>query len=87
MLINQTPSEVFDPVLCVLRYRRSDLDTLLKSNRNTGFGLVLGVDTRIDEAVDFVVSYAHDGNIYVGTVSAKKSRREAGLKGSSVRVS
>jgi len=57
--------EVFGPVLHVLRYRRNDLEGILKAIRDTGYGLTLGIHTRIDETIDFVVSRAHVGNIYV----------------------
>lgn len=63
--LDELKREVFGPVLHVLRYRRNDLEGILKSIRDTGYGLTLGVHTRIDETVDFVVSRAHVGNIYV----------------------
>jgi RHH-type proline utilization regulon transcriptional repressor/proline dehydrogenase/delta 1-pyrroline-5-carboxylate dehydrogenase len=63
--LNELKREVFGPVLHVLKYRRNDLEGILKSIRETGYGLTLGIHTRIDETVDFVVSRAHVGNIYV----------------------
>ncbi|MEO7055756.1 MAG: trifunctional transcriptional regulator/proline dehydrogenase/L-glutamate gamma-semialdehyde dehydrogenase, partial [Caldimonas sp.] len=57
--------EVFGPVLHVLRYRRDALPTLLQQINDTGYGLTLGVHTRIDETVAQVVGAAHVGNVYV----------------------
>jgi len=57
--------EVFGPVLHVLRYKRSDLPALIDQINGTGFGLTLGIHTRIDETIDFIISRAHVGNIYV----------------------
>jgi RHH-type proline utilization regulon transcriptional repressor/proline dehydrogenase/delta 1-pyrroline-5-carboxylate dehydrogenase len=57
--------EVFGPVLHVLRYDREDLAALLGQINATGYGLTLGVHTRIDETVAQVVDRAHAGNIYV----------------------
>ena len=57
--------EVFGPVLHVLRYRREELPALVDAINATGYGLTLGVHSRIDETIDFVVSRAHVGNIYV----------------------
>ena len=57
--------EVFGPVLHVLRYDREDLAALLGQINATGYGLTLGVHTRIDETVAQVVDTAHAGNIYV----------------------
>jgi RHH-type transcriptional regulator, proline utilization regulon repressor / proline dehydrogenase / delta 1-pyrroline-5-carboxylate dehydrogenase len=48
-----------------VRYRRSQLDKLLEQIRATGYGLTLGIHTRIDETIAHVVSRAHVGNIYV----------------------
>jgi RHH-type transcriptional regulator, proline utilization regulon repressor / proline dehydrogenase / delta 1-pyrroline-5-carboxylate dehydrogenase len=56
---------VFGPVLHVVRYRRSELEGLLKAIKDTGYGLTLGVHTRIDETIAYVLERAHVGNIYV----------------------
>jgi len=63
--IDELKREVFGPVLHVVRYRRSALDKLLEQIRTTGYGLTLGVHTRIDETIAHVVGRAHVGNIYV----------------------
>jgi RHH-type transcriptional regulator, proline utilization regulon repressor / proline dehydrogenase / delta 1-pyrroline-5-carboxylate dehydrogenase len=57
--------EVFGPVLHVLRYRREELPQLIDAINNTGYGLTLGVHSRIDETIDFITARAHVGNIYV----------------------
>ncbi|RQH06086.1 trifunctional transcriptional regulator/proline dehydrogenase/L-glutamate gamma-semialdehyde dehydrogenase [Paraburkholderia dinghuensis] len=63
--IDELKREVFGPVLHVIRYRRSQLDKLLEQIRATGYGLTLGIHTRIDETIAHVVGRAHVGNIYV----------------------
>ncbi|MES3024723.1 MAG: trifunctional transcriptional regulator/proline dehydrogenase/L-glutamate gamma-semialdehyde dehydrogenase [Pseudomonadota bacterium] len=57
--------EVFGPVLHIIRYRRADLPKLIDAINASGFGLTLGVHSRIDETIDFVAARAHVGNIYV----------------------
>ncbi len=57
--------EVFGPVLHVVRYERRDLDVLLGQINATGYGLTLGLHTRIDETIARVVATAHAGNVYV----------------------
>jgi RHH-type proline utilization regulon transcriptional repressor/proline dehydrogenase/delta 1-pyrroline-5-carboxylate dehydrogenase len=57
--------EVFGPVLHVLRYRREDLPQLITALNATGYGLTLGVHSRIDETVAAIVEQAHVGNVYV----------------------
>ena len=57
--------EVFGPVLHVLRYDRDALPDMLEQINATGYGLTLGVHTRIDETVTRVARTVHAGNIYV----------------------
>ena len=57
--------EVFGPVLHIIRYQRAELAQLVESINASGFGLTLGIHSRIDETIDFITSRAHVGNIYV----------------------
>ena len=57
--------EVFGPVLHVLRYRREQLPQLVEQINASGYGLTLGIHSRIDETIDFISGQAHVGNIYV----------------------
>ncbi len=57
--------EIFGPVLHFVRYARAELPALLEDLDRVGYGLTLGVQTRIDEAVDLVASSARVGNQYV----------------------
>ncbi|RYE98216.1 MAG: aldehyde dehydrogenase family protein, partial [Oxalobacteraceae bacterium] len=57
--------EVFGPVLHIVRYRRADLAHVVDTINATGYGLTLGVHSRIDETIDFIATRAHVGNIYV----------------------
>ncbi|MES2127220.1 MAG: trifunctional transcriptional regulator/proline dehydrogenase/L-glutamate gamma-semialdehyde dehydrogenase [Pseudomonadota bacterium] len=57
--------EVFGPVLHVIRYQRAELPALIDAINASGFGLTLGVHSRIDETIDFVAARAHVGNIYI----------------------
>ena len=63
--LEELKHEVFGPVLHVVRYRRADLGKVIDSINATGYGLTLGVHSRIDETIDFIVARAHVGNIYV----------------------
>ncbi|WP_374439175.1 trifunctional transcriptional regulator/proline dehydrogenase/L-glutamate gamma-semialdehyde dehydrogenase [Pseudomonas panipatensis] len=57
--------EIFGPVLHLVRYERADLDKLLQQINDSGYGLTLGVHTRIDETIGQVVDSAKVGNLYV----------------------
>lgn len=63
--LSELKQEVFGPVLHIVRYRRADLAKVVDSINATGYGLTLGVHSRIDETIDFITSRAHVGNIYV----------------------
>jgi len=52
-------------VLHVLRFRRADLGRLLDQINAAGYGLTLGVHTRIDETIAKVIDRAKVGNLYV----------------------
>jgi RHH-type proline utilization regulon transcriptional repressor/proline dehydrogenase/delta 1-pyrroline-5-carboxylate dehydrogenase len=63
--LEQLKHEVFGPVLHVVRYRRADLGKVVDAINATGYGLTLGIHSRIDETIDFITARAHIGNIYV----------------------
>ena len=63
--LSELEREVFGPVLHVLRYDRESLPDLLDQINATGYGLTLGVHTRIDETVARVAKTVHAGNLYV----------------------
>ena len=63
--LRELKREVFGPVLHVVRFERAALDALLDDINATGYGLTLGLHTRIDETIARVVARAHAGNIYV----------------------
>ena len=57
--------EVFGPVLHVVRYSADRLDAVLDTINATGFGLTLGIHSRIDDTIEHIVERARAGNIYV----------------------
>lgn len=63
--IHQLQREVFGPVLHVVRYKGKDLGAVVKAVNDTGYGLTLGVHSRIDETWRQVFSQARVGNVYV----------------------
>jgi len=63
--IRDVGGEHFGPILHVLRYRADELDRLLDAINATGYGLTMGVHSRIDETIDAVIARARVGNLYV----------------------
>ncbi|WP_313052205.1 trifunctional transcriptional regulator/proline dehydrogenase/L-glutamate gamma-semialdehyde dehydrogenase [Atlantibacter hermannii] len=62
---DELKKEVFGPVLHVVRYNRSNLPALIEQINAAGYGLTLGVHTRIDETIAQVTGSASVGNMYV----------------------
>jgi RHH-type proline utilization regulon transcriptional repressor/proline dehydrogenase/delta 1-pyrroline-5-carboxylate dehydrogenase len=63
--VQDLTEEAFGPILHVVRYRREQLDTILEAIRNSGFGLTLGIHSRIETTIQHIIHRAHVGNIYV----------------------
>ncbi|MFA6302862.1 MAG: bifunctional proline dehydrogenase/L-glutamate gamma-semialdehyde dehydrogenase PutA [Legionella sp.] len=57
--------EVFGPILHVIKYKRKDLDTVIQDINKTGYGLTLGIHSRINETVEYIRQAVHAGNCYV----------------------
>ncbi len=57
--------EVFGPILHVIRYPGAALDQVIDSINATGYGLTLGIHSRIDETVRHIASRVRVGNVYV----------------------
>jgi RHH-type proline utilization regulon transcriptional repressor/proline dehydrogenase/delta 1-pyrroline-5-carboxylate dehydrogenase len=57
--------EIFGPILHVVRWRAGELDALTEKIAATGYGLTLGIHSRIDETAEQVVERLPVGNVYV----------------------
>jgi RHH-type transcriptional regulator, proline utilization regulon repressor / proline dehydrogenase / delta 1-pyrroline-5-carboxylate dehydrogenase len=58
-------SEIFGPVLCVVRYAAGRLDDLLDAIEATGYGLTLGIHSRIEATQRRIADRLRIGNTYV----------------------
>ncbi|MCC5857172.1 MAG: bifunctional proline dehydrogenase/L-glutamate gamma-semialdehyde dehydrogenase PutA [Ectothiorhodospiraceae bacterium] len=63
--IRQLEREVFGPVLHVVRYRADELERVLDDINAAGYGLTLGVHTRIDATAEHIAHRVRVGNCYV----------------------
>jgi RHH-type proline utilization regulon transcriptional repressor/proline dehydrogenase/delta 1-pyrroline-5-carboxylate dehydrogenase len=57
--------EVFGPVLHVVRWRADRVDELLDDIAASGYGLTLGIHSRIDDTAEHIVRRLANGNVYV----------------------
>ena len=63
--IGQLEREVFGPVLHVLRFRADELDAVIDDINATGYGLTVGLHSRIDSTIDHIHARLRVGNAYV----------------------
>ncbi|ODN68636.1 Bifunctional protein PutA [Methylobrevis pamukkalensis] len=78
--------EVFGPVLHVVRYKAADFDKVLDDIAASGYGLTLGVHSRIARTVQQVIARLPVGNVYVnrniiGAVVGSQPFGGSGLSG------
>jgi len=63
--VSELRAEVFGPVLCVIRYAADRLDAVLDAIDASGYGLTLGVHSRIEATQRHIVERLRIGNAYV----------------------
>ncbi len=57
--------EVFGPILHVVRYPRGSIDKVVAAINASGYGLTLGLHSRIEGVADYVAEHARVGNICI----------------------
>jgi RHH-type transcriptional regulator, proline utilization regulon repressor / proline dehydrogenase / delta 1-pyrroline-5-carboxylate dehydrogenase len=62
---DELTEEVFGPILHVVRYPADRLDRVLQSIERSGYGLTLGIHSRIDDTIEHVIDRLAVGNVYV----------------------
>lgn len=63
--LSQLTGEVFGPIVHLIRYQAHKLDDVIDAVNATGFGLTLGVHTRVDATARYIASRVRAGNVYV----------------------
>jgi RHH-type proline utilization regulon transcriptional repressor/proline dehydrogenase/delta 1-pyrroline-5-carboxylate dehydrogenase len=63
--LSQLNRENFGAILHVIRFAGDKLDKVVEAINTTGYGLTLGLQSRIDTVRDYVEKYAQVGNFYV----------------------
>ena len=61
----QLPGEIFGPILHIIRYRADQLDHVLDQINASGYGLTLGIHSRIDSTVEYISQRLRVDNAYV----------------------
>ena len=57
--------EVFGPCVHIIRFSGSELDNVMEQVNSTGFGLTMGIHSRIEERAEYLAKCSRAGNIYI----------------------
>jgi len=63
--LKQLPKEVFGPILHVIRYNTNEIDGVIKQINDSGYGLTLGIHSRIQAFADYIFNHTQVGNTYI----------------------
>lgn len=63
--VSDLTREVFGPILHLVRYRYDQLDQIIEQINVSGYGLTLGIHSRIEQTCDYIRKRVHVGNVYV----------------------
>jgi RHH-type proline utilization regulon transcriptional repressor/proline dehydrogenase/delta 1-pyrroline-5-carboxylate dehydrogenase len=63
--IGDLAAENFGPILHIVRYDKREIDAVIDAIEATGYGLTMGLHTRLDRRVEHVAKRARAGNLYV----------------------
>ena len=85
--ISAIQEEQFGPILHVMKYKFDDMNSVINQINESGYGLTMGIHTRIESRADFIGEKSNVGNIYinrdmVGAVVGSQPFGGIGLSGS-----
>ncbi|MCH9638287.1 MAG: bifunctional proline dehydrogenase/L-glutamate gamma-semialdehyde dehydrogenase PutA [Betaproteobacteria bacterium] len=63
--LGQLQEEIFGPVLHIIRYHTNDLGRVINSVNATGYGLTLGIHSRVRKTIQSIQQQVKVGNIYI----------------------
>ena len=63
--LGELDREHFGPILHVVRWKSGELDKVIGDINATGYGLTLGLQSRVDTTRQYVEAHARVGNLYV----------------------
>ena len=63
--ISSLEKEEFGPILHIVRFPASGLDQVIEQINGTGYGLTLGIHSRIDHTQRYIAEHVQAGNCYI----------------------
>ncbi|WP_020560750.1 bifunctional proline dehydrogenase/L-glutamate gamma-semialdehyde dehydrogenase PutA [Thiofilum flexile] len=62
---NELKREIFGPVLHIIAFDAAEIDEVVQHINASGYGLTMGLQTRLDDRMESIMQTAHVGNLYV----------------------
>ncbi|MBY0431199.1 MAG: aldehyde dehydrogenase family protein, partial [Rhodospirillales bacterium] len=63
--MDRVEHEIFGPILHVVRYASERLDKVIEAINGAGYGLTLGIHSRVDSTIEHIRRRVRVGNLYV----------------------
>lgn len=63
--IDVLQQEVFGPCVHIVRFKASEIETVVDKVNSTGFGLTMGIHTRIEQRAERIMRLSRAGNVYI----------------------
>ena len=89
--LNDVKEEIFGPIIHVMKYKSTELEQLVNNINRLNYGLTLGIQSRIDNTINYIFNNAKVGNVYinrniVGAVVGVQPFGGRGLSGSGAKA-
>ncbi len=63
--LDQVKEEIFGPVIHVYKYKSNEIEKLISDINKMNYGLTLGIQSRIENTINYIFHNANIGNIYI----------------------
>ena len=63
--LKEIKDEIFGPVVHIISYKTKEIKKLCEDINKLGYGLTLGIHSRIDNTINTIVEIVNVGNIYI----------------------
>ena len=63
--LEEVKEEIFGPVIHVYKYQADEIEKLVNDINSMNYGLTLGIQSRIDNTINYIFNNANIGNIYI----------------------
>ena len=89
--MSDVKEEIFGPIIHVMKYKSKELEELVNNINKLNYGLTLGIQSRIDNTINYIFNNVKVGNVYinrniVGAVVGAQPFGGRGLSGSGAKA-